>query len=269
MNLKLEILICTINEGIIGIKDMLMPQEKDISYLISWQQTEDFRNRNMLEGLNREDIRIITLDGKGLSRNRNNALNNAKGDICLIADDDVRFNRIGLERLVNTFMENPSLDLGTFKYESKKFPKSYPSESFDLRYSPRFYHCSSIEMAFRRKSIQGKIQFNELFGIGAPVLGAGEEFVFLSDALKENLNCRFFPINIVSHEVPSTAQANGGNPSVIMARGAAIRMQNPHTWPLRYIINSLRISKSTKVDFKFAFKYLKEGGEYAKNNHLL
>lgn len=269
MNLKLEILICTINDGINGIKKMLMPQEKDISYLISWQQTEDFKNRNIPEELNRNDIRVFPIEGKGLSRNRNNAIANAKGDICLIADDDVKFNKNGLERMMETFTQNPSLDLATFKYESRSFPKYYPSEAFDLRYSPRFYHCSSIEMAFRRKSIQGKILFNELFGLGAPVLGAGEEFVFIRDAMKENLNCRFFPISIVHHEAPSTAQGNGGNPSVIMARGVAIRMQNPHTWPLRYIVNARRISKSAKVNFKFAFKYLKEGGEYAKNNHLL
>ena len=269
MSLNLEILICTINGGIRNVQNILLPQQKGIAYLVSWQQTAEFSERNIPEELLREDVRVFPVEGQGLSANRNNAIEHATGDICLIADDDVHYEFAGLERLVSTFVENPSLDLGTFKYESGSYQKDYPAESFDLRYRPRFYHCSSIEIAFRRTSVQGKIRFNELFGIGAPVLGAGEEFIFLRDALKQNLTCRFYPITVVSHEGPSTAQANGGKPSVIMARGVAIRIRNPYTWRLRCIVNARRISRTTDAGFLTALRYLIKGSEYAGNKKLL
>ena len=85
-----EILVCTYNEGINRIQEMLLPPMKDTHWLISFQYTDisylDCVPRHMTE---RTDVTLLFLEGSGLSANRNNALFHATGDILLLADDDV------------------------------------------------------------------------------------------------------------------------------------------------------------------------------------
>ncbi len=39
--MTLEILICTLDEGIAQIAPMLLPQREGIGYLVSWQHSDD------------------------------------------------------------------------------------------------------------------------------------------------------------------------------------------------------------------------------------
>src|SRR5574344_279627 len=189
--MNLEILICTIDDNIQRVEQMLLATAPHILYLISWQRTDACSTRTIPEGLRRDDVKVLTLDGKGLSRNRNNAIKNASGDICLIADDDLHYELPLLQHVVDTFQTDPALDLATFRYVSSSHTKYYPKYSFDLRKSRRYYYITSFEIAFRRSSVQGEIAFNELLGLGAPELNSGEEDIFVHDAVKVGLKCRF------------------------------------------------------------------------------
>ena len=72
----LELLICTINEGIKRVPDVLLPEVENVRYLVSWQQTGTI-HLDLPESLNRPDVRVCKLEGRGLATNRNNALKNA------------------------------------------------------------------------------------------------------------------------------------------------------------------------------------------------
>ena len=87
----LEILICTIDDGINRVNHTILPPIGYIKYLISWQRTNDNKTDIPNALLDREDVRIVTMKGKGLSANRNNALANATGDILVLADDDAKY----------------------------------------------------------------------------------------------------------------------------------------------------------------------------------
>ena len=71
--MTLEILICTIDEGINRVADMLLPQATGLRYLVSWQQTGKVAPM-VPARLRRPDVHVFTLQGNGLSHNRNNAL---------------------------------------------------------------------------------------------------------------------------------------------------------------------------------------------------
>lgn len=71
--MTLEILICTIDEGINSVADMMLPQTPGFRYLVSWQLTGKVASMVPAE-LRRPDVRVFTLQGKGLSRNRNLSL---------------------------------------------------------------------------------------------------------------------------------------------------------------------------------------------------
>ena len=85
----LELLICTINEGVRRVPNILLPQIANVRYLVSWQQTGTV-SIDLPEELIRSDVRVITLEGRGLAANHNNALKNAQGDILLLSDDDTK-----------------------------------------------------------------------------------------------------------------------------------------------------------------------------------
>lgn len=261
--LTLDVLICTINDGIYGIKDVVIPKIDGIRYVVSWQQC-DFSAEIPTE-LQRDDITISIIHERGLSRNRNNAIDHSTGDICMIADDDVRYKPEYFQTVINAFEAYPDIDIATFKYASKSHEKQYPDYSFDFKESPKGYLISSIEIAFRRSSVAGKLKFNEHFGLGAPVLQSGEEGVFILDAKKMGLKGRYFPEVIAIHDDYSTATTRAGNPGVLMAEGAYIHLKfTDGTAPLRYILKAWRVSRNSQVSFFFALKYLLKGVTYIK-----
>lgn len=267
--MTLEILISTIDDGLLNVCNVIMPQSEDIYYLISWEQSVEKTPISVPNSLIRSDIRIITLSGLGLSRNRNNAMKNAIGDICLIADDDVTYDERKVRSILEVFEEHPTLDLATFKYASVSHDKSYPSYSFDLRHKPRNYYPCSIEIAFKRTSIQDKIAFNELMGLGTPYLGSGEDEIFILDAVYNNLNCKYFPVEIVTHNHKSTFQLSHSDPKILRSQGALLKIYYPKTFWLHYLVLSIRLKRRYNTSIIKSQKEFFSGYRYAKLNGIL
>ena len=264
--MTLEVLVCTIDEGISNIKNLLLSPINGVSYLISWQHSNNSTVTTIPCELTRDDIKIVHLSGKGLSRNRNNALRHATGDICLIADDDCSYRPEYFNAVIDTFQKHPELDIATFKHTNKHESKVYPATSFNLKHKAKGYFISSIEIAFRRTSVQGKLWFNEHFGLGAPVLQSGEENIFILDAIKAGMNCQYFPIVIVEHNHPTTASSRAGNPGVIMAEGAYISIAYTWTALPRLILKAFRLNKKNSLGFFKNLSYIFKGVFYIKRN---
>ena len=88
----LDILISTIGTGVEAIPRMLLPERQGVRYVVSVQHTCPASEVTIPQELtSRPDVTVVLLPGKGLSRNRNNAISMASADICLIADDDCRY----------------------------------------------------------------------------------------------------------------------------------------------------------------------------------
>ena len=56
-------------------------------------------------------------DGRGVGLNRNNCLLNATGDICIIADDDIRYYDDYAEQLEKAFDDHPDVDFIVFNVD--------------------------------------------------------------------------------------------------------------------------------------------------------
>lgn len=261
----IDILICTLNEGINKVASVLLPQQEGVRYVVSWQQ--DGYQCDIPLALLRSDVTVVTLPGSGLSRNRNNAIAHSTADICLIADDDVAYTPDAFRAVIDTFEGNPHLDVATFRSQSEFEKKQFPDYSFSLAKPAKGYYVTSFEIAFRRTSIAGRLSFNELLGLGAPVLHAGEESVFIIEAARSGLNCRYFPITIVTHNHPTTGVNPVQTPGTIMAQGAYIHIAYRNcTAPLRYVLKAWRMSRSTRTGFFRALYYIIKGAAYAKRH---
>lgn len=222
--MTLEVLICTFDERVKKVSSVFLSKMENVSYLVSFQYSDD----KMLELLkdcnfNRDDVRVVSLKGRGLAANRNNAIKNACGDIVLIADDDVRYVSNFFDCILNHFQSDSDLDIACFQAENfeGKPLRSYPSFSFSYGESPRGVHfILSVGLAMHRTD---KLpMFDERFGIGAPFLAAGEEEVFLLDAFRKGLEVRYFPEVIVKTDERTTGTTFFENPSVQRSKGAVL-----------------------------------------------
>lgn len=256
----LQLLICTYNDGINRIPDLLLPPMHGVSYLVSWQRDSGFTPPPLPEGVaGRGDVEVHTLEGRGLSRNRNNCLLHATGDICLICDDDCRYTSEALHAVADTFDVNPEVDLISFVAKNSAGSKRYPTCRFNLRKKVHNFYVSSIEMAFRRTSVVGRVAFNERFGLGSDLFGAGEEAIFISDAIAAGLNCQYFPIQIVEHLGPTTSATRFAQEEVLRSNGAVLYRNFRSTMWLRLPLLAWRVSRRSVLTFSEVFRHLRDG----------
>ncbi|MDE6560860.1 MAG: glycosyltransferase [Muribaculaceae bacterium] len=236
-SISLQVMICTYGQdGLKRIATSAHPEVEGVEYLVSCQIEGDFTIPKELE---RKDFKIFVTPSKGLSVNRNHALSHATAPLLLISDDDTDYSAKGLQSLIEAFQNHPDADIITFRYDSSVSKKFYPSHSVSLSKIPKGYYISSIEIAFRRQSIQGKIWFNENFGIGA-MFPSGEEDIFICECLNAGMQGIFEPITIACHNGPTTSERNLMLPSRPQTKGAVFLRLHPNSWPLRMVVHALR-----------------------------
>ena len=166
-----------------------------------------------------DNINLINVNEIGLSKSRNLAIENAKADICLLADDDIVYENNFESIILNAFNLNPSADVITFKmndFKGNSF-KDYPIIKKHNKKSLSF--VNSVVIAFRRNSIiSNKVFFDENFGLGSTFQTA-DEYVFLRNALNLNLNIVFHNEVILSHPVDSSGK-DVASDRILFAKGA-------------------------------------------------
>lgn len=213
----LEILVCTHAENIEKVADLPVSPRPDVRYLISWQRTND--SPALPKKLVRSDIRICETSTYGLSANRNNALRHASGDVLLFSDSDCRYTDSGLDNILDAFAKHTDADILLFEartYDGLPL-HHYIGVPYDYARRPRCAHASSWEIAVRRDA---RIPFFDLrFGIGAPLMGCGEEEIFLQDCLIRGLSIRYLPLPIVRTAASTTGTRFLSDPSVRRAKG--------------------------------------------------
>lgn len=260
MSLTLDITICTYgHEGLMRTAAMILPPMPGVRYIVSWQMPGESAALPLPPELSRADIIVSQIDSRGLSANRNNAISLASADIIYIADDDISIYPDGLRAMLDTFESRPQLDIAALRYDGTD-AKRYPDTTFDLRRPPRGYYLSSIELCFRRRVFDSGLRFSTLLGIGAPVLGAGEEANIVHRALCRGFAGRFFPITIARHDGLSTGN-HDFNPRAIMAEGASHSYLNRYLAPAKMLVAAYRHKKSLSATLRY-YRFLLKGYVY-------
>lgn len=244
----LDLLISTLDDGILGVPAMLLPKQERLRYVVTWQRSGACTATDVPATLSeRDDVTVKTLQGKGLSRSRNECIAAATSTVCVIADDDCRYTASALLRVLDTFDSDPTLQLATFEFASNEAQKIYPHCEFDLRHPPKGYYVSSIELAFRREAVQGKLAFDTRFGLGSGRFLCGEEELFVHQALKHGLRCRHFPFVVATHPHATTGDTRATEPGVLRARGKILAITKPMTCLPRAALMAWRVSHQWNV----------------------
>jgi glycosyltransferase involved in cell wall biosynthesis len=126
--------------------------------------------------------RMISTTERGLSKSRNMALDNARGDVCLFCDDDEELADGYEDTILNAYGELPSASAIVFNVKRINYAmkKTYYRIEASRR-APAYRSYSSPMLTFLLSRVnKNKIRMNEKFGSGTP-WGGGEENLFQDD----------------------------------------------------------------------------------------
>lgn len=214
----LSICVSTIDERIRQLQDLLETIPAEAECLIIHQVTDETDYRESYASL--KGCKVVTQQGKGLSRSRNLAIKEAQGEWVYLCDDDVHLLPDLPEKLRQAIIEHPESALFRFRIDSPSYTpfKQYQAQSKKLDQSMAG-SVSSAELVVRRSVTDG-VSFNEKFGLGTS-FPSGEEYLFVLDLLSNGHAMWYIPVSIVQHPPESTGTSF--TPAVIRSKGALIR----------------------------------------------
>lgn len=157
-----------------------------------------------------EKTKVLELKNKGVAKSRNAVLQNATGKYLIFGDDDITFDEAGLSKMLDYFAAHPdcAIIMAQAVDETGKLRKSYPSKQHRLT---RFNSAkaATYEMMVRVDAIREKnITFDENFGAGVENY-LGDEYIFISDALRSGLKGVFLPVVVAIHPKDSSGSKWG------------------------------------------------------------
>lgn len=189
---------------------------------------------------------------RGVGRNRNVLLDRATADICIFADDDLRFVDGYAAIASKAFAECPDADVLLFNLIEKN-PRRYINNSiFKVGYG-NYARYGAARTAFRRSAICSKgIRFNTEFG-GGTRYGSGEDTIFLQDCLRAGLNLYAVPYALAEiDQNASSTWFKGYNKKFFFDKGALYACLHPVAWLSFCIRYVLRYSYKYRDDYSMA-----------------
>lgn len=267
--IKLEVLICTIGaEGMARVATSAHPAVPGVLYTVCWQQPDGpLTAPDALTS--RADFRVLATPTRGLSVNRNFALEHACGECLLIGDDDVDYSAQGLAELIAAFEEHAEADILCCRYLCRgRHVKPYGEGVFDVRRAPKGWYATSFEIALRGHGVCSVTPFNEHFGLGAPLFRAGEEDVWLYDCRRRGARALGVPVTIGEHNADTTSERHGRDDWYVMTKGAVLSHIKPRSWRLRVLVHALREKRAGRWPLSRYVRLAFDGASLARHNDV-
>ena len=213
-NMKLEVLLSCMDQA----DESLIEQSQITSDALLINQCDNEGTYDLQRS--NQQIRRIDTAERGLSNSRNMAIEYAKGDICLLCDDDEIFFPNYEGKIIDAFNKLPKADLIAFRITN------HPCRLKKRIQKLKWMQClrvSSCQIAFRRESIQNSpVRFDPFMGAGSGN-GAGEEVKFLLDCMKHGMSIYSVPIEIGSLRQAESTWFRGFDADFFYKRGCSTR----------------------------------------------
>lgn len=207
-------------------------------------------------------IEMLTLPDRGVGLNRNLGLMRSSADICVMADDDIRYDDDYEQRILQAFHAHPKADLIAFNLTSlnPKRPVRQVKKAKRLnRWTALRFGTGRI--AVRREAVlRANVCFSLLFGGGARYL-SGEDTLFLRDCTKKGLRIVSVPISIGTVRQDSSSWFSDYDERYFHDRGVLYSHLAPHTAPLLAVAFMLRHPRLAQngLSWRTAMKLLLDG----------
>lgn len=248
---NIEVLVATMNQKDAGLYKRMNLQTDAI--ICNQDDRLEFMEYSMDNGCN---VKMYTTDERGVGKNRNIGLSNATADICMIADDDIRYVE-GYDKIVlNAFNKFPKADAIIFQIDSLNKERTQHKIKRDSRtfrlFSTRY---PGYRVVFKRESvIRANIWFSIMFGGGAKY-GSGEDSIFIYDLFKHGLKVYKCKDKIADVGQASSTWFKGYNDQYFFDKGALFCAMTKRYAKLAAIIAAFKICIRQKGKHSF-FKIL-------------
>lgn len=212
-------------------------------------------------------LRMITTKSRGVGKNRNIALDVAKSEIILFADDDVTYSDDMPKNVIKAFRENEKADVIIFSMDYTKGGKLIEkrrliSKKLYIWNALRYGTCS---LAVRRKAVEeNHIRFSEYFG-GGCIYSAGEDSLFIKNCFDKGLSVYSNDCVLGTCARDSSTWFTGYGEKYFYDRGALVRFLFPKTMYLMGLYFAVRFKRKTDVSVIKRIKLVYEGIVKSKN----
>lgn len=260
-NLRLQILISTFGaDGLHRVAAMDLPRLAGLGYVVSCQDPDgEISDPEKILPV-RDDVEVYLHADRGLGLNRSHALQHARAEFVLLADDDLRYDAAALSEAMDIMAAHPQTDVFAFRYGGPD-NKVYPPAEHDLSTPIKGYNLTSFELGYRLQALRDKqLDFSPLLGVGAPYLQAAEESIFTERCLQAGLRGRFFPLTIVEHSGLTTGLRSASKPGVVRSTAAYIYVKYGHA---EGFLRCLLLARRTPLPYFRALAYALQGFAYA------
>lgn len=209
--------------------------------------------------------KMISTQTRGVGINRNVALMYASAEICLLADDDVKYHDDMASRVKAEFETNPKADVIIFHLETDDEIRKQPKYSKTKKWSKfKGLPWGGVRIAFRLNSIRkANAWFTPLFGGGA-IFPSGEDSMFLKSLRKAGLVFYVSKETIGTVSFEQSTWFTGRDEKYFYARGVFYKAARPKTTYLWMLYFALKI-KNTDLTFSQKMRWMKYGADGYKN----
>lgn len=255
---KLEILISTMHRNSLDFIDKMFQNANvnSVNILVINQTTKT----HLLKS-DKVNIRVLNFFEKGISKSRNQAIKNSNSKYVLFTDDDVVFEPNFEQIILDAFKDKPEAGFLVFKAKTLtgKDYRKYKDVDFELS-KQSVQGVMSIEIACDLEKVKTSgVIFDERFGIGSQFETA-EEYLFISQLIKNNVRGYFCNQYIVSHSEYNSGKALGSD-KIIYARSALAYKKYKslaYFWVFKFVFFLVRkkfislneMFSKTKIGFK-------------------
>lgn len=222
--MKLEVLMSCMNQNNFDLtKNMNLTTD-----ILIVNQTN--KNRYDERNLNGNKQRMISNTQRGLSKSRNELLLNMNGDIGIICDDDVMYEKDYEEIILKAFKELKDADIIVFNIDRINSKITHRKLMTKIKKAPKYKNYSSVQIAFKKKSFyKNNLFFNINFGTGSKY-SSGEESLVLREANRKKLKIYEYPMTIAIVDDNTSSWFTGYNKKFFYDKGAWLKEAYPKTY---------------------------------------
>ena len=215
-------------------------------------------DRNEIESFewNGHRVTYLSFAERGVGLNRNNSLMRADGDICLFADDDMRYCDGYVETVLRAFEEHPDADVIIFYLIEKTPTRAVIQKPARVSYL-NFLRYGTARVAFRNEAVrQQGIYFNQCFGGGTPHCH-GEDNLFLAACLQKGLKVYAVPYELAElTEERASSWNNGYDEKYLRDQGVLYRTLSRRWWRLLCLQDAVRHYRKYGMSFGKVYRLI-------------
>lgn len=260
---KEEMQVLMVTMDLKNVEELLEKSNIQTSFVIGNQCEKD--ERRVIGWRDQKGI-LVSREERGVGNNRNETLKYSNCDICILADDDMRFHD-GYEKIVKkAFEEHSDADIIIFNIDEKNKSGRRINSKSKIIHIWNYMNYGAARIAFRKKSIAYYgITFNTLFGGGTPH-SAGEDSLFLHDCLRYGLRIVAVPYSIAElSDNRESTWFSGYTDKYFFDKGVFIAIAHPKLVTMLALLFSIKDYKVSKEEsIQKIFKEIMKGVAYVK-----